>query len=57
MTIDQMQHHLKAYTKKNLLEQINKVTLDAIASQGDNKAIKKSITNLQKVIDSIENTE
>lgn len=54
MTIDQMQHHLKAYTKKNLLEQINKVTLDAIASQGDNKAIKKSVDNLQKVINELE---
>ena len=56
MTIDQMQLYLKAYTKKNLMQQINQVTLDAIASQGDNKAISKSIKNLQKIIDQLESS-
>lgn len=54
MTIDQMRMHLKAYTKKNLLDQINKVALDAVAAQGDKKAIESTMKNLQSVIKEIE---
>lgn len=54
MTVDQMQLYLKAYTKKTLLDKIDKVTLEAVASQGDNKAISKSVKNLQDVISKID---
>lgn len=54
MTIDQMRLHIKAHTKKTLLNQINEVVLNAVASQGDNKAVNETIKNLQKVIRDID---
>lgn len=54
MTIDQLRLHLRAHTKKTVLNQINEVVLNAVASQGDNKAVNETIKNLQKLVQDLD---
>lgn len=52
MTLGQIKMYLKSVTAKKAREKIEDLVMSAVAAQGDKKAINKTISEIEKSIDS-----